>query len=1023
MFARIKSGLEIENVWEKLSKEWKMPMKPELLILIKGGVNLSTSNPRLEGIVRRNLFRTARTLSINTWVVTDGVASPLVNVVGKAVGEGVVSALSSKSVALGIAPVSRVANAHLLEPRKNSEVCHYNVEQARAVSERSGCLPLNHHHTHFLLAEYENEESTTAQKFRQEFEIYLTKANEHDYPLSLMVVVGGDSSTLEEVVDCVKDSRPVLVLSGTGGIADLLKEALKTAPTPATWSTINAAYAEELARQAYLMSRSPSDSGNPLTVLDIDDLLRQCQHHNNLIYFFDVEELEPGQDVDKLFCFTLLRSAFSSRLMIQQLTMAIQWDCVDFVKHFLSTSSDNVESWQLQEIEKNCVMTALVQDKVNFVQLFAAIHLDLQRFFSLDNLFHLYSKSLKRDSVGQKLYRHHIKLNQNMESSCQMSPFYRSVDSLLERLLDDSRFHFHTGCFDAIASHEGCVTAQCIQEMKRDGFCSVAERGLFLWALLFRRHRLAFLFWRLGQDHLGGAVCASQLLRSLSVMAENQNFVDLATELQEWADLWESRAVDLLSVFYSRDMTTTRQLLHRPLPYWGSPFLDQNLRRGVFAPTLNRPTLLNLIFRFSMLDLAAHSAAQTTIADLWYGRLPVGMARRKVFFHIFFPFGRERREFPQPEQGCTFIRDLYDFYSAPVTKFFSNALSYAVFLAVLSVYVLCDMKGGLQSTTALEVLLHVWMWALIVEDVGQIFTHNQPFLRRRLWTWLQSQWKFDLAMYLMYLLALVLRMALTDEWHFKWARASFAITTVLAFQSCMQFFLVWETMGPTVSMIEKMWKDIFRLLLLCFVILLAFGVAFTALLHPGSNSEALVTYSHTLKHAYFQAHGHLFLDEFLRVLKTNVSGVGDCEMNFTMGERNPNVHCPNGHVLLPILLVIYLALANIMIMTLIIGQMTSTFDAIHKKLRRVWLHQLLTLTQEYCLRPTLAPPLSLLNYALRIVRYVFLSKDRNADPTQTVQNAQRLVWFEKSSAEKYFSLYKETMVADGGMTGSATTEK
>ena len=42
------------------------------------------------------------------------------------------------------------------------------------------------------------------------------------------------------------------------------------------------------------------------------------------------------------------------------------------------------------------------------------------------------------------------------------------------------------------------------------------ERELFIWSLLFNRRALAQLFWRLGQDHIGGALLACAILKAQS---------------------------------------------------------------------------------------------------------------------------------------------------------------------------------------------------------------------------------------------------------------------------------------------------------------------------------------------------------------------------------------------------------------------------------------------------------------------------------------------------------------------------
>ena len=59
------------------------------------------------------------------------------------------------------------------------------------------------------------------------------------------------------------------------------------------------------------------------------------------------------------------------------------------------------------------------------------------------------------------------------------------------------------------------------------------NRELFLWALLFSNKELAMLFWRLGKDHIGGALTGSLIWKSLADIANDVEELDLGNELSE----------------------------------------------------------------------------------------------------------------------------------------------------------------------------------------------------------------------------------------------------------------------------------------------------------------------------------------------------------------------------------------------------------------------------------------------------------------------------------------------------------
>ena len=62
------------------------------------------------------------------------------------------------------------------------------------------------------------------------------------------------------------------------------------------------------------------------------------------------------------------------------------------------------------------------------------------------------------------------------------------------------------------------------------------ERALFLWALLFNRKELSLIFWKVGKDHIGGALTAAMIMKSLAKVANSEEELDLAHELLKNAE-------------------------------------------------------------------------------------------------------------------------------------------------------------------------------------------------------------------------------------------------------------------------------------------------------------------------------------------------------------------------------------------------------------------------------------------------------------------------------------------------------
>ena len=59
------------------------------------------------------------------------------------------------------------------------------------------------------------------------------------------------------------------------------------------------------------------------------------------------------------------------------------------------------------------------------------------------------------------------------------------------------------------------------------------EQELFLWALLLNRKNLADYFWKAGNDHIGGALVASMIMKSLAEKAKAEVELSLFQELMQ----------------------------------------------------------------------------------------------------------------------------------------------------------------------------------------------------------------------------------------------------------------------------------------------------------------------------------------------------------------------------------------------------------------------------------------------------------------------------------------------------------
>ena len=79
-------------------------------------------------------------------------------------------------------------------------------------------------------------------------------------------------------------------------------------------------------------------------------------------------------------------------------------------------------------------------------------------------------------------------------------------------------------------------------------------------------------------------------------------------------------------------------------------------------------------------------------------------------------------------------------------------------------------------------------------------------LRYRFRKWVGSLWnQFDVALYLIFLVAIALRFLLPPAGgDFRWVRALYSVALVLSYLRLLQFFYAIKSVGPKVIMIQKM---------------------------------------------------------------------------------------------------------------------------------------------------------------------------------------------------------------------------
>ncbi|KAH3872329.1 hypothetical protein DPMN_035544, partial [Dreissena polymorpha] len=436
-------------------------------------------------------------------------------------------------------------------------------------------------------------------------------------------------------------------------------------------------------------------------------------------------------------------------------------------------------------------------------------------------------------------------------------------------------------------------------------------KELFIFAILLNRRELGKLMWHSGQDQIGSALIACAILKALAQIADAEEELELSLDLLDHANMYEDMAYGVLSECYKRDKHMAHQLLVQRLEPFGNTTLfalaDTNTLMKFMGHTCCQ-TKLNLIWKGRMalytqswkivlsllmplfiLTIKFTTSEGLTEEEEEYDALHEGeeevvAAKEEVKIienkvapndpndgkDDIFVRSKSRRNrkpakklykvnmFGDKRQGTIGIVDaIYYFYTAPVTVFTANTLHYVIFLGLFSYFVLVDLK---ESTTVIEYVVWGWTLTMFTEEIRQLISNDRRSLLYKVRAWFSSLWnKFDLTMYMIFILSVILRFTLTGD-KFVYARIFYSITVAMYYLRFMQTFFVEKNIGPKVIMIKNMLIDLLFFVGIFIVFLLSFGIMYQANLFPNSPPSWYLLKS-VVYIPYWQMYGELFLED------------------------------------------------------------------------------------------------------------------------------------------------------------------
>uniref|UniRef100_A0AAR2LE08 non-specific serine/threonine protein kinase n=1 Tax=Pygocentrus nattereri TaxID=42514 RepID=A0AAR2LE08_PYGNA len=977
-FVRLSCDAKLDQLLCLMLREWNM-VQPKLVISVHGGTENFPLPPRVGQAFSKGLIRAAETTG--AWILTDGFNTGVSMYVGDAVKVYGTHERRKRNI-IGVTPWGLIENHNDLIGR---DVLRHYQTLGNPLSKRAS---LNGLHSHFLLVDDGTLGKAGGQlELRRNLERHIHRQRIHPrlaqrVPVVCVVVEGGPP-VLSTVLDYVSRSppAPVIVFEGTGRAADLLALIHKQTAVD-RWGSPE----DFLLRiQGVFGVARPEAS-------QLFGLLTDCMEHRDAITIFDSES-EDHLEADVAILKASLKGTVQ---YTAQLNVTLAWDRADIAQQHILVYGQHWKVGALEQAMLNALkmdrvsfVKLLIENGVTLKHFLTVSHLEelynTQQGSSDYFLHHIVEDAKKcRVPVGYKISL----IDVGMVIEHLIGGAYRSTYRRKSfRTVYNRINNFACGL---------CMTESCLNELSYLFIAFIiqerppvphdpeleatAELGdsslfiysvndLFVWAVLKRRQQMALFLWHHGEQAMARAVVACRLYRAMSIEAKESDMGDsTAEELKKYSLEFGQLAVDLLDKAFKENERMAMKLLTSEMTDW-SDF-----------------TCLQMAVASGLRPFLAHSCTQMLLNDLWMGRLNM---RKNTWFKIIvsillpatiqfleFKSQAEMSHVPQTQEALQFGRDtespgaaesgsaaqavrklpyntgrtgtsrrinltarwlpwarkVYDFYNAPVVKFWFHTMTYLPFLMLYTYTVLVRME---KNPSFPEWFIITYISSTAVEKVREVLLSEPRRFQKKLKLWFSEYWNIhDFVAILLFFTGFALRWQ-TGVVHTA-GRIIYCLDIIFWFVRVLDLLAINQKAGPYLTMITKMMSNMFYIVTIMGIVLVSFGTPRGSILKPYEDPSWDL-----LKDVVFQPYFMMFGEVY-------AGEINPCE-------ENPD--CPPGSFLNPLLQAVYLFMQYIIMVNLLIAFYNNVYIHMKNISNQLWKYNRYRYIMTYQKKPWLPPPL------------------------------------------------------------------
>ncbi|XP_047379895.1 transient receptor potential cation channel subfamily M member 3 isoform X11 [Sciurus carolinensis] len=1050
MYVRVSFDTKPDLLLHLMTKEWQLEL-PKLLISVHGGLQNFELQPKLKQVFGKGLIKAAMTTG--AWIFTGGVNTGVIRHVGDALKDHA-SKSRGKICTIGIAPWGIVENQEDLIGR---DVVRPYQTMSNPMSKLT---VLNSMHSHFILADNGTTGKYGAEvKLRRQLEkhISLQKINTRigqGVPVVALIVEGGPN-VISIVLEYLRDTPPVpvVVCDGSGRASDILAFGHK-------YSEEGGLINESL-RDQLLVTIQKTFTYTRTQAQHLFIILMECMKKKELITVFRMGS-EGHQDIDLAILTALLKGANASAPDQLSLALAWNRVDIARSQIFIYGQQwpvGSLEQAMLDALVLDRVdfVKLLIENGVSmhrFLTISRLEELYNTRHGPSNTLYHLV-RDVKKGNLPPdyriSLIDIGLVIEYLMGGAYRCNYTRKRFRTLYHNLFGPKRPKALKllGMEDDIPLRRGRKTTKKREEEvdidlddPEINHFPFPFHELMVWAVLMKRQKMALFFWQHGEEAMAKALVACKLCKAMAHEASENDMVDdISQELNHNSRDFGQLAVELLDQSYKQDEQLAMKLLTYELKNWSNA------------------TCLQLAVAAKHRDFIAHTCSQMLLTDMWMGRLRMRKnSGLKVILGILLPpsilslefknkddmpymtqaqeIHLQEKEPEEPEKPTKekdeedmeltamlgrnngessrkkdeeevqsrhrlipLGRKIYEFYNAPIVKFWFYTLAYIGYLMLFNYIVLVKME---RWPSTQEWIVISYIFTLGIEKMREILMSEPGKLLQKVKVWLQEYWNVtDLIAILLFSVGMILR--LQDQPFRSDGRVIYCVNIIYWYIRLLDIFGVNKYLGPYVMMIGKMMIDMMYFVIIMLVVLMSFGVARQAILFPNEEPSWKLA-KNIFYMPYWMIYGEVFADQI----------DPPCGQNETRedGKIIQLPPCKTGAWIVPAIMACYLLVANILLVNLLIAVFNNTFFEVKSISNQVWKFQRYQLIMTFHERPVLPPPLIIFSHMTMIFQHLCCRwRKHESDPDErdyglklfiTDDELKKVHDFEEQCIEEYF---------------------